>query len=99
MTTEQIESAKVQKQLHLLKAEVFYKKLKESSEIAVNNPDIEVLSFDYQQNFALPKVPSGEAFYCRQLWMYNFCIHSAKSKKAHCYTFDETTGSKNQTKP
>lgn len=94
LSPDQVQNAKVQKQLHLLKAEVFYRKLKENSSIALEKPEVEVLSFDYQQNFPLPKVPSGDAFYCRQLWLYNFCIHSAKTKRAHCYMFDETTGSK-----
>jgi hypothetical protein len=94
LSAEEVERFKVEKQLHLLKADTFYKKLKEQSLIAKENPEVDVLSFDYQQNFPLPKVPSGEAFYCRQLWVYNQTIHSAKTKNAHCYMFDETSGCK-----
>jgi hypothetical protein len=94
LSPEEVENLKIQKQLHLLKADVFYKTLREKSVEATENPHVEVLSFDYQQNFPLPKVPSGDAFYCRQLWLYNFCIHSAKNKEARCYLLDETTGCK-----
>lgn len=94
LSPEEVQNLKVQKQLHMLKADVFYQKLRETSVIATENPRVDVLSFDYQQNFPLPKVQSGDAFYSRQLWLYNFCIHSAKTKEAHCYLFDETTGGK-----
>lgn len=93
-TPEEIENLKVQKQLHLIKAETFYNNLREKTSVAKEDPTIDVLSFDYQQNLPLPKVPSGDAFYSRQLWLYNFCIHSAKNMEAHCFLFDETTGSK-----
>nr|CAD7437546.1 unnamed protein product [Timema bartmani] len=54
------------------------------------NAHIMVLAFDFQQNLPLPKVPAGEAFYLHQLWVYNFCIHSAKNVQAHFYIYDET---------
>lgn len=71
VSQEEILNIKVQKQLHLLKSDLFDKKLREKSNMATNNTKVEVLLFDYQQNFPLPKVPSGDAFNCRQLWVYN----------------------------
>lgn len=80
---EEKSSFETQKKLHLLKSEWFYKELKEKSKEAEDNDHVEVLSFGYQQNMPLPKVPSGDAFYLRQLWIQNFCIHSAKNKTGH----------------
>lgn len=48
--------------------------MKAKLELARNDPEVELLTFDYQQNAPLPKVPSGDAFYLRQLWMFNVCI-------------------------
>lgn len=85
---------KAEKDVHLKKSEWFYKELKQRTEEAEKYKEIEVLCFDFQQNLPLPKVPSTDAFYLRQLWMYNFCIHSAKNKSSHFYMYDETTAKK-----
>lgn len=81
------------KRLHIQKAEVFYKKLKEATELAKGG-GVDVLCFDYQQNLPLPHIPSGDVFYKRQLWEYNFCIHSSKTKLATFYMYDEMTAKK-----
>ncbi|CAH1111638.1 unnamed protein product [Psylliodes chrysocephalus] len=81
------------KRLHIQKAEVFYKKLKEATELAKGG-GVDVLCFDYQQNLPLPHIPSGDVFYKRQLWEYNFCIHSSITKLATFYMYDEMTAKK-----
>ena len=83
-----------QKKMHLQKAEWFYKELKEKSKEAEENDQLDVLCFDFQQNMPLPKVPSGDAFYLRQLWVHNFCIHSAKNKTGHFFMYDESIAKK-----
>ncbi|GLV46150.1 hypothetical protein CBL_02866 [Carabus blaptoides fortunei] len=82
---EEKKSFETQKKLHILKSEWFYKELKEKSKQAQENDHIEVLSFDFQQNMPLPKVPSWDTFYLRQLWVQNFRIHSAKNKMGHFF--------------
>lgn len=42
----------------------------------------------------LPHITSGDVFYKRQLWCYNFCIHSAKSGKSHFFMYNETISKK-----
>ncbi|CAH1099870.1 unnamed protein product [Psylliodes chrysocephalus] len=77
-----------EKRIHLQKAEVFYAKLREYTNLAREDESVDVLRFDYQQNLPLPHIPSGDAFYKRQLWGYNVCIHSAKKKEATFYIYD-----------
>jgi len=50
---------------------VFYNDLKLFVEKAKSNKEIEVLSFDFQQNMPLPHIPCGDVFYKRQIWVYN----------------------------
>lgn len=57
-----------EKRVHNLKAEAFYRLLKERKE------DMVVFSFDCQKNQVLPKIPDQAAYYSRQLYIYNFAI-------------------------
>lgn len=93
---EEKANLEVEKQIHLRKAEVFYTYLKQLSAEAKQNDSIDVLSFDLQQNMPLPHIPSGDVFYKRQLWSYNFCIHSAGTGKSHFYMYNESSGKKGQ---
>ncbi|KAF6210307.1 hypothetical protein GE061_013411 [Apolygus lucorum] len=87
------------KNVHLAKAQAFYDELKSFSKTAEETVDVDVLSFDYQQNLPLPHVPAGDVFYKRQLWVFNFCIHSAKTRKAYFFMYDEATGKKTPNEP
>ncbi|KAL5239056.1 hypothetical protein ACI65C_006466 [Semiaphis heraclei] len=91
-----INELKLEKEIHIRKAEVFYTDMKRFSTEAKLKDSVELLSFDYQQNMALPYVPAGDVFYKRQLWSYNFCIHSAKTKKSYFFMYDESTAKKGQ---
>jgi len=85
-----------EKEAHLMKAELFYTDLRELSKNARKNTDIEVLSFDFQQNMPLPHIPCGDVFYKRQLWCSNFCVYSAKTRFAHFFMYDESSVKKGQ---
>ena len=39
-------------------------------------------------------VPSQDVFYKRQLWLYSFCVNSAKTWKSYFYLYDEISGKK-----
>lgn len=67
------------KKLHELEAAKFYRKLNQSG----LKRNVLCASFDLQQNMPLPRSNVGEAYYKRQLWLYNFgiIIHKTKVKK------------------
>lgn len=87
---------KTEKELHLRQAEAFYTALREKSTLAKENECIETICIDYQQNLELPKVPSSDVFYSRQLWEYSFCIHVASTHKSFFYMYNESVGRKGQ---
>lgn len=89
-------SLETEKSIHLTKAQVFYTDLKATTNLLQTHPEMEVITFDYQQNLPLPVSSSGEVFYKVQLWVYNFCIHVGSSKKSYFYVYDETVGGKGQ---
>lgn len=73
----------VQKRVHTLKAQAFYKLLQEE------RCDLMTFSFDCQKNQVLPKVPDQSAYYSRQLYQYNLTViaGSSKSKQTKDNTF------------
>lgn len=87
---------KNRKYLHLRKSEEFYKELKLKMAEAEKDDTVETISFDFQQNLPLPAITSGDVFYKRQLWLYNFTICSAKLGRSFCYLYDESVGTKGQ---
>lgn len=94
---EVLKNLKTEKEVHEKKADYFYMKLKEDiAEVKMSNDQTELLAFDYQQNMPLPHVPSGDVFFKRQLWEYNFCIFVASSGKSYFFMYDETVARKGQ---
>lgn len=74
-----VEEIRTKKRLHELRANKFFELLKRSGE----NRNTLCVAFDLQQNMPLPRSNVGEAYYKRQLWLYNFgiLIHRVKKKK------------------
>jgi len=54
----------------------FDSKLLTGSQLESNGSAVYV-TFDLQKTLPLPKLSVGQAFYMRQLWLYNTCIHTA----------------------
>lgn len=77
--------------LHKTTANRFYEVLRESK----NEDDTLTLAFDMQQNQPLPKTNVSEAYYARQLWLYNFTVVIyAKKDEAFTYTWLESESGK-----
>lgn len=77
--------------VHKLRSKAFYNHMKEDVPNAVS------LCFDLQQVLPLPRTPIQDAFYSRQISVYNFCIVYLDSKNPCFYSWDETIGKRGST--
>lgn len=83
---------KIQKELHLRKAQTFFDKLKERRENS--NPDELVICFDFQKNLPLPVTNITDEYYKRQLWLHNFGINNIVSNQASMFLYTENFANK-----
>lgn len=77
--------------LHETRAKQFYEILRKSAD----NDKALTVTFDMQQIQPLPKTNVGEAYYARQLGVYNFTVvihtpRQIRSKNVHIYTWIES---------
>lgn len=56
--------------------------------------NVEMFTFDLQRALELPSISTSEAFYRRQLWVYNLCIYDEKRNKAYMYIWAESIASR-----
>lgn len=86
---ESAEEATVQLDLRMLRAEQFNRLQKADK----RDRRTVTIAFNLQQNLPLPKTNIGEAFYQRQLWLYNlgfvWCGQKQNSKSVHLYSWLE----------
>ena len=90
-STEDKHRLEEEKESHLRKSQQFYSEIRTCTEMAKQSTNMACLSFDFEQNFPLPHIPTNEIFYLRQLWLYVFCIHDITSGKGNLYCWPETT--------
>ncbi|XP_045457147.1 uncharacterized protein LOC123667235 [Melitaea cinxia] len=75
--------------IHKLRANFFFKLLKEKVDNSIT------ICFDLQQVFPLPRTPIQEAFYSRQISLYNLCVMDLSEQNNSClYNWDETESGK-----
>lgn len=53
-----------------------------------------VLTFDLQRALEMPSISTNEAYYRRQLWMFNLCIYDEVKKQGSMYTWNESIASR-----
>lgn len=83
-----------EKELHLRQAQQFYTELRTSTQMARDHDDIASISFDFEQNFPLPHIPTGEVFYLRQVWLYVFGVHDCGDNTAAMFCWPENLAHK-----
>ena len=66
---------------HHRKAEQGYKMLQTMAEKAKAG-ELDLLTFDFQQNLPVPTLKNSDMFYARLLWTYNFGIHNCYDDSA-----------------
>lgn len=88
-TEEEKNSIQKNYDLHLRRAEAAYNLKKKVKALLETDDTTRVLVFDLQQVLTTPLVPTGRAFYLRQLNTYNLTIVDCKTDKTHCYMWHE----------
>lgn len=85
----ELNKLKIQKELHLRKADTFYRRKTADRKKARSTVDFEAIAMDYQKNIPLPNITTNDVYYRRQLSMYTFNIHVLSSLKSYFYTYPE----------
>lgn len=77
---------------HQAKAKRVYDEKRSDVQAAKTSDCVKTVSFDLQKCLATPHLQCGAAYYCRQLYTYNFTFFSTDGKVnvADCYLWDET---------
>lgn len=83
-----------EKELHLRQAQQFYAELCTCAQMASDDEDIVLLSFDFEQNFPLPHIPTGEVFYLGQVWLYVSGVHNCGDNSATMYCWPKNVAHK-----
>lgn len=68
--------------------------MKSDCKDAINDPELECLTFDMQKTLQLPKITTGVAYYKRQLNLYNLGIHSGSTGEGYFNLWTEDEASK-----
>jgi hypothetical protein len=90
--TERKQTLAIEHEVHLMKAEAARKALQKESTNDRENYD--AFSFDLQKVLPLPKLTTNEAYYCRQLSVYNLGIHSLINGNGIMHIWDESIASR-----
>jgi len=85
---------KCQHELHLRKAEIVRSHIQIDREMTQASTDHDSFTFDLQKVFSAPSVSASEAYYCRQLNVYNLGIHSLTTNHAYMHVWDESVASR-----
>ena len=75
---------------HHVSASQGYQSLKDDAQLSKSSSDLDVITFDLQQNLPVPTLTHSAMFYLRQLWVYNFGIHICKDDSAVMCVWNET---------
>lgn len=87
-----------EKRVHKMRAQAYFSLLRQAENGVV------IYSFDCQKNQVLPKVPDQQAYYSRQLYIYNFTVVRGTSKSklnsstvtSFCWTENEYSKGSNE---
>ena len=79
----------LQQSNHHKDTDVAFKMKETDKNLAKNNLNIKVYSFDLQQCLPTPLLTSNVCFYKRQLWTFNLTVHNCVSNIPFCYMWHE----------
>lgn len=79
-----------EKDKHHRKAEKAFSTLSTLAEEAKRSANLDMYTFDFQQNLPVPNLTTSDMFYSRMLWVYNFGMHDASTGDGIMHIWDET---------
>ncbi|KAK3915730.1 Lon protease-like protein, mitochondrial [Frankliniella fusca] len=87
-------SLKIEKEMHLRRAEKAYELKKKAKAAAKQDPTSRVLVMDLQQCLPTPHLKCKKIYYSRQLYVLNFTIYDCTTGLTHCYMWSEVEGNR-----
>ncbi|XP_034250507.1 uncharacterized protein LOC117650953 [Thrips palmi] len=85
-------SLRIQLERHHRKAEQAYALKRDMKEEAEADPTMRVLVYDMEKVLPCPYLKCKDAFYLRQLSVFNVTVTDTTTKRTHCYMWDEVEG-------
>lgn len=67
---------------------------KEDVSCSASDPTKRVLTFDLQKTLPTPVLKTGIAYYKRQMWTYNLCVHDETNQQSFMYMWAENEASR-----
>jgi len=84
----------VEHELHLRKAELARTSMKDDAKISKDDPSVYSFTFDLEKALAFPKLTTTQAYYKRNMYVYNLGCHELKTGLGFMYGWDETVASR-----
>ncbi|CAH1960881.1 unnamed protein product [Acanthoscelides obtectus] len=92
---EVVNDSKIQKEIHLRKAEQARSAKKDVKKLDKDNPNtVNAICFDLEKTLSTPVLTCSKVFYLRQLWTYNFAIHNLANDQASMFMWHEGEASR-----
>lgn len=91
---KELNKKQLEKNLHLRKAEKFYKVKRNYRKRSMKTDTLEAISMDFQKNLPTPNITTNDAYYRRQLNFITFNVHILSSGQSIFYIYDESVAKK-----
>lgn len=82
---KKIRDLETENKVHKIKAEVFYRRKRETRIYCQSSSTREAIAMDYQKNLSMPNLTSNETYYKRQLTFNLFNIHILASSDSYFF--------------
>ena len=91
---KELDALRGRHKFHLTQADLFYQRKREAQAKSITDHTRITLAIDYQKNYSLPNITTGEVYYKRQLSIFNFNIHVTGDNSAYFFCYSESTAKK-----
>lgn len=91
---KEIKKLETENKLHKLKANVFYKRKRETRIQCQSSSQKEAIAMDFQKNLSMPNITTNDVYYKRQLTLNLFNIHELSTSKSYFFCYPESIAKK-----